>query len=217
VYFSGEDSEYPADELNVHSPHTKGWQSPRFCEYPQEIGFQLVSGTARLSQVQILSHQSKIASKIEIFIGNGLDYNSAQYKRLGYLSLDDNERSSYQARELKTVYLDYSGNFVRLLIHQCHTNKYNLFNQVGIVAVNLLSGDDLNAEGLTDLSAGKSKNLGGYSAQSKSIPSKNTTLNDLSIDMNLDPQTAAKLRVLSEAKNRAVENEDYAMAKQVKS
>merc|ERR1711871_986873 len=95
-----------------------------------------------MGQVQILSHQSKIASKIEIYVGSGSDYHGSKYIRLGYLSLDDNERSSYQARELKTVYLEHVRNFVKLVIHQCHANKYNLFNQVGIVAVNLIGSGD---------------------------------------------------------------------------
>jgi centrosomal protein CEP104 len=34
--------------------------------------------------------------------------------------------------------------------------------------------------------------------------------------MNLDPQTAAKLRLLSDAKSRAINTEDYATAKQIK-
>lgn len=29
VYVSGEDRDYPASELNYHSPKTRGWQSPR--------------------------------------------------------------------------------------------------------------------------------------------------------------------------------------------
>ena len=40
--------------------------------------------------------------------------------------------------------------------------------------------------------------------------------NDLSIDMNLDPQTANKLRQLSDAKAQAVASEDYLTAKQIK-
>ena len=40
--------------------------------------------------------------------------------------------------------------------------------------------------------------------------------NDLSIDMNLDPQTAAKLRQLADAKARAISREDYLTAKQIK-
>jgi centrosomal protein CEP104 len=95
VDVSSEDPGYPADELNVHSPNTRGWQSAKFSEYPQEIGLALDGGEARLTQVQILSHQSKIASKVEIFIGTGSSYRTAEFKRLGYLSLDSNERSQY--------------------------------------------------------------------------------------------------------------------------
>jgi centrosomal protein CEP104 len=195
----------------VHSPHTRGWQSPRFCDYPQEIGLELLSGAAQISQIQLLSHQSKIASKVEIFIGTGSDYLTASFKRLGYMSLDSNERSSFQARELKTVYLDISGNFVRLLVHQCHTNKFNLFNQVGIIAVNLIGGEE---------GGGDARRQGGSGAQSRypgpPVPPANNAFNDLSIDLNLDAQTAAKLKTLSDAKNRAIESEDYALAKQIK-
>ena len=37
VHCSSEDPEFPATELNAHSPHTLGWQSARFCEYPQVL------------------------------------------------------------------------------------------------------------------------------------------------------------------------------------
>ena len=33
--FSGEDERHKAKELNVHGPLVKGWQSQRFCLYPQ--------------------------------------------------------------------------------------------------------------------------------------------------------------------------------------
>ena len=153
VNCTSEDPGYPSDELNVHSPNTRGWQSAKFSEYPQEIGLALDGGEARFTQVQILSHQSKIASKIEIYIGSGSSYQSAQFKRLGYLSLDNNERSQYQARELKTVYIDYSGAYVRLIIHRNYVNKQNLFNQVGIVAVNLLGTSQSGPSGARGLDA----------------------------------------------------------------
>ena len=110
----------------------------RFCPYPQELVFELEYGAAKLNQIQILSHQSKISTKIEIFIGNGNSYTSATYKRLGYLSLDSNERSQYSARELKTVFVDFKGRFVKLLINENHINTHNIYNQVGVVAVSLL-------------------------------------------------------------------------------
>jgi len=236
VHATSEDPSYPAEELNVHSPNTRGWQSVKFCEFPQELGFEIDGGDVKVSQVQILSHQSKIATKIEIFIGAGSSYSSATFKRLGYLSLDSNERSQYQARELKTVYIDNQGRYIRLLVHRNYVNKQNLFNQVGIVAVNLLGADN---GGGGERSSGGALHAAGGGAY-------NNPLNDLSIDMNLDPQTAAKLRLLSDAKvrllthlsrlsespsfllpaaslntpsslqARAVATEDYLVAKQIK-
>lgn len=207
VHATSEDPSYPAEELNVHSPNTRGWQSIKFCEFPQEIGFEIDGGDVRLSQVQILSHQSKIATKVEIFIGQGNSYNTAQFKRLGYLSLDSNERSQYQARELKTVYIDNPGRYIRLVVHRNYVNKQNLFNQVGIVAVNLLGADGGAGGGPQQQLQQHNQAAGG---------AYNNPLNDLSIDMNLDPQTAAKLRLLSDAKARAVATEDYLVAKQIK-
>jgi centrosomal protein CEP104 len=200
VHSSSEDSGYPSSELNAHSPSTRGWQSDRFCQFPQELGFELVKGESKLSQVQILSHQSKIATKIEIFLGQGHDYHSANFKRLGYLSLDSNERSSFQARELKTVYIDQSGRFIKLLIHKNYVNKQNMFSQVGIVALNLLGSEE-------DNSPQDNRNK---------QPLYVNPLNDLSIDMNLDPPTAEKLRLLSDAKAKAVATEDYTTAKKIK-
>lgn len=128
------------------------------------------------------------------------------------MSLDNNERSSYQARELKTVYLDIAGNFVRLLVHQCHTNKYNLFNQIGIVAVNLIG-----AEGGGGDRGSRGRGAGDNGGRRPGAPlAQGNAFNDLSVDLNLDAQTATKLKLLSDAKNRAVENEDYALAKQIK-
>ena len=97
----------------------------RFCEFPQELGLQLAQ-PGRLTQVQLLSHQCKIATKIELFVGDGQSYAEATWRRLGYLSLDDNSRSDYQARELKSVYIDAVGSFLKLLVHKCYMNKHNV-------------------------------------------------------------------------------------------
>ncbi len=35
-FASGEDPDYPATELNYHSPQTKGWQSPRWAILPED-------------------------------------------------------------------------------------------------------------------------------------------------------------------------------------
>ncbi|CAM9367201.1 unnamed protein product, partial [Hapterophycus canaliculatus] len=224
-YCSGEEPEYPVDELNSHSPHTRGWQSPQFCDYPQELGLAW-EAPARVSQVQILSHQSKIATQIELFVGHGDSYESAHFRRLGYLSLDSNERSKYQARELKSVYVDAPGQYLRMLVHKCYINEVNLFNQVGIVAVNLL-GEKLGklAPGALDIPPAP------YGAGPRPLPvhppgnncramgatrSSRTELNDLSFDMNFDPEAAQRIRDIATAKDRAVRAEDYDTAKLLK-
>ena len=227
IHCSGEDPEYPAKELNNHSPHTRGWQSLRFCEYPQEIGLQLLTrGPREVAQLQILSHQSKIASKIEIYVGVGNDYHDASYQRLGHLSLDSNERSSYQARELKTVFLKQNAQFIRLLIHRCHQNKYNLFNQVGIVAINLLGK---SSDGDEDDEYDEHDDVK-VRQQRQKIPQDSESAfdrivngekdakptSDLSAELNLDAEVADKLKKLMTAKNKAVDMEDYILAKQIK-
>lgn len=70
----------------------------RFCEYPQEIGIQFLEGVCLVSQMQFLSHQSKIATRIEIFTGVGNDYFRCPFTRLGYLSLDSNTASGHKVR-----------------------------------------------------------------------------------------------------------------------
>ena len=99
---------------------------------------QFVDGDVSISQVQILSNQSKISTRIELFMGSGPDYLRANFSRLGYLSLDTNERSAYKARELKSVYLKSRGVFMKFVLHKCHVNHLNLHNQVALVALNIL-------------------------------------------------------------------------------
>jgi centrosomal protein CEP104 len=62
----GEDSDYPVTELLDNSPQSRGWQSAKFCEYPQEIILQFTN-IVRLKQIQFLSHQAKISQRIELY------------------------------------------------------------------------------------------------------------------------------------------------------
>ena len=77
VSSSGEDPDFPARELNTHSPQTVGWQSARFCSYPQTIVLQMHDREARVGQLQILAHQSKIPTKIEVIVGHGGEFEAS--------------------------------------------------------------------------------------------------------------------------------------------
>ncbi|KAJ1451288.1 hypothetical protein M885DRAFT_530203 [Pelagophyceae sp. CCMP2097] len=206
---SGADPDFPADELNRHSPHTRGWQSARFCDYPQEVVLELRARSC-LRQVQILSHQHKIATRVELFVGAGArGPEHATWTRLGYLSLDSNERSDFQARELKSVYLECRGRFLKLVVHRCHINRQNLFNQVGLVAVNLLG--EYGGDG-GDEAAPEVVESGAAGPAARRAPDE---VDDLAFDMNVDPRAARQVRALLAAKAAAVAAEDYDAAKRL--
>ena len=90
-----------------------------------------------------------IASKIEFFIGDcpdeNISFETAKYTRLGYIELSSNERTDFRARELKSVHVDAEGTFLKLVVHKNYVNKANLYNQVGLVALNVI-GSNLNEE-----------------------------------------------------------------------
>ncbi|MCO5584071.1 hypothetical protein L7F22_037993 [Adiantum nelumboides] len=66
VFSSGQDENFPASELNKGALG-RGWQSTRFCTYPQEIVIELEC-QSKIASLQILSHEYKIASKVEVFV-----------------------------------------------------------------------------------------------------------------------------------------------------
>nr|XP_020731793.1 centrosomal protein of 104 kDa isoform X4 [Odocoileus virginianus texanus] len=153
VSSSGHEDGFSARELMIHAPTVSGWRSPRFCQFPQEIVLQMVE-RCRIRKLQLLAHQYMIPSKVEFYISESLPeyftpYQAERFRRLGYVSLCDNEKTGCKARELKSVYVDAVGQFLKLIFHQNHVNKYNVYNQVALVAVNIIGdpadfGDESN-------------------------------------------------------------------------
>ena len=136
IYCSGEDPQFPVTELLDPTVNSKGWQSQKYCTYPQEIILQF-QGVINISQLQILSHQSKIASKVELFTFNPnsmptgaarLPLNEIQFQKLGFLTLNSNERSGFQARELKSVTVNQPVALLKMLFHANHQNQFNIEN-----------------------------------------------------------------------------------------
>lgn len=146
----------------IHS----GWQSQRFCVYPQDLIIQFPT-LVKLSQLTFLLHQFKIPRQIELYyfaqhhadvlnrdmgeLGGldqagrlilqlqqqsqgGSDVNPL-FKKLGHFSLDDNMKTNYSARELKTVYVECSCQFLMIRFLKNHPNQQNKFNQVGLVSL----------------------------------------------------------------------------------
>ena len=52
------------------------------------------------------------------------------WQRLGYITFDSNERSNWQARELKSAHVSIVARYIKLTIQQCHNNRKNEHKQV---------------------------------------------------------------------------------------
>ncbi|KAM3922310.1 centrosomal protein of 104 kDa [Leptodactylus fuscus] len=227
VSSSGHEDGFSAKELMVHAPTVSGWRSPRFCQYPQEIVIQMVE-RCRIRKLQLLAHQYMISSKIEFYISESLPeyftpYQTERFRRLGYVALSDNEKTSYKARELKSVYVDAVGQYLKLIFHKNYTNRYNLYNQVALIAINII-GDpvDYNEENLPtrdkliDQYLGSSLEDTAIDASYTGKPDAISPLDDLAFDMYQDPEVAQIIRKLDEKKQEAVHHEHYDYAKKLK-
>ncbi|XP_025081009.1 centrosomal protein of 104 kDa-like isoform X2 [Pomacea canaliculata] len=226
VHASGEDDVHKAGDLNYHGPLAQGWQSSRFCLYPQDIVVQLEE-ISRIRKIQILSHQYLIPTKIEFFVGDVPDgtpllLENARYTRLGYVSLSDNEKTGFKARELKSVHVDAVGRYLRLNIHKNHINKHNLYNQVGIVAINVI-GDEVRKPGdindpdlFIDVNDNRAVDRDPILDGLFNKPDYISPLDDLAFDMYQDPEIAQIIRKLERKKQEAVLQERYDYAKRLK-
>ncbi|XP_067873622.1 centrosomal protein of 104 kDa isoform X2 [Heterodontus francisci] len=225
---SGHEDGYNSNELMVHAPTVNGWRSPRFCLYPQEIVLQMVE-RCRIRKLQLLAHQYLISTKIEFYISDSLpdhlgSHDVDRFRRLGYVSLSDNQKTGFKARELKSVHVDAIGQYLKLTFHKNHVNRYNLYNQVALVAVNIL-GDPVEYSE-TSTTTTKDKLIDHYLGCSPDDPALDGTyfskseiispLDDLAFDMYQDPEVAQIIRKLDEEKHEAVKHERYDFAKKLK-
>ncbi|XP_048581640.1 centrosomal protein of 104 kDa isoform X2 [Nematostella vectensis] len=236
VHCSGADEGHSAKELEVHSPTTSGWQSSRFCLYPQEIVLQISKvQPLRVRKLQVLSHQYLVATRIEVFVGRvpsgqPVSLLTCKYKRLGYVGLSDNESTQFKARELKSIHLDAEGQFIKLLVHKNYVNRYNLYNQVGLVAVNVIADvpeivpadphDPDPIKGIDSIVDSYMKPESQFSGDpiwgKINRPEYVSPLDDLAFDMYQDPETANLIRKLEAKKKEAVQQERYDFAKKLK-
>ena len=129
-------------------------------------------------------------------------------RRLGHLSFDPNTASGHQARELKSVHVNVDAAILRVVVHKCHVNKLNIYNQVGIVAVNII-GEAISP---TDPGWGG----GGGNLAPGPRPARGAGMADMAIDLDVDPVTAVKIREIHALKDDAVAREDYDEAKRLR-
>ncbi|XP_037334389.2 centrosomal protein of 104 kDa isoform X1 [Pungitius pungitius] len=228
VNSSSHEDIFSAKELMVHAPTVNGWRSSRLCSYPQYVTLQLAE-RCRVRKLQLLGHQYLIPSKVEFHIGDTLPETSGsafpgQLRRLGYVSLSDNEKTGFKARELKSVHVDAIGTYLRITFHRNHVNHYNHHNQVALVAINVL-GDSLDGNAFNTIPS-REQLIEQYLNSTQLEAALDTTfmgkcesfspLDDLAFDMYQDPEVANIIRLLDQKKQEMVQREKYEQAKNLK-
>ncbi|XP_019126423.1 centrosomal protein of 104 kDa isoform X1 [Larimichthys crocea] len=228
VNSSSHEDNYSAKELMVHAPTVNGWRSSRLCSYPQHITLQLVE-RSRVRKLQLLAHQYLIPAKVEFHIGDTLPETCTpgfpgQLRRLGYVSLSDNEKTGFKARELKSVHVDAIGTYLRITFHRNHVNGYNQYNQVALVAINVL-GDYLDGNAFNTIPS-REQLIEHYLNSTQLEAALDTTfmgkcesispLDDLAFDMYQDPEVAHIIRLLDQKKQDMVRQEKFEQAKNLK-
>ncbi|KAM8863694.1 centrosomal protein of 104 kDa isoform 2-T2 [Spinachia spinachia] len=228
VNSSSHEDNFSATELMVHAPTVNGWRSSRLCSYPQYVTLQLVE-RSRVRKMQLLGHQYLIPSKVEFHIGDTLPESSSsafpgQLRRLGYVSLSDNEKTGFKARELKSVHVDAIGTYLRITFHRNHVNHHNHHNQVALVAINVL-GDSSDGNAFNTIPS-REQLIEQYLNSTQLEAALDTTfmgkcesispLDDLAFDMYQDPEVANIIRLLDQKKREMVQREKYEQAKNLK-
>lgn len=151
-----------------------------------------------------------------------------QYSFIRYVQLSDNEVAGYKARELKTIHIDSEGDYIKIQVHKCHINPLNLYNQVGVVAVNFLGevieteyiirmmGDDLRLRyGIDDIGETVSGMDIVKGLINRTQPVENE-MDDLNAVFAKDEEIRNMLRAVDKAKEDAISDERYTQAKSLK-
>ena len=64
------------------------------------------------------------------------------YQKVGYFQFDDNQSTDFQTREMKSVFLDVTTQYLKFVLYQPYQNRMNIFDQTGLVSVSVL-GDPI--------------------------------------------------------------------------
>ena len=188
-----------------------------------------------LSQIQVLSHEFAIASRIELFI---LEIpittlvpavEDVEFKRLGHFSLSSNESNHWQSRELKSVFVDVRAGLLKFVLHSPHKNSLNSRGKVGLISIRCL-GDEDGEEGIMEGSISASPALiSGVDSISRELVVEcesewKEAINSLNPELAKTIQeridflmkSGASILDLETRKLHAVETENYDEAKKLK-
>ncbi|XP_055596742.1 centrosomal protein of 104 kDa isoform X2 [Uranotaenia lowii] len=221
VFASDEDSDYPASELNSHSPTVHGWRSnPASPVTPKEIVLRFFN-PARIVRIQVLAHQHFIPERIELWIHYSSKSapstpSSQSFEYMGFVALSDNSNTNYTSRELQSVTVSPKvGSHLKLRLGPPHVNEFNSDNQVALLAINIL-GEELSSEDLASIQSNASL----LNASPANLETLNSSLSsvcdDLSYSMYVEESICDVVRLMETLKVQAVQDERFEYARKLK-
>ncbi|CAI2384678.1 unnamed protein product [Moneuplotes crassus] len=203
IYSSGEDPEHPVTQLLSTNPQNKGWETPKFSDFPHEIIFQFTN-IAKVTQIQFLVHEYKIPTSISLFyympegpevLSSKVRLTDIKFQNMGEVEFADNENSDFKARELKSVTMSSACLLLKMRINSCYNNHLNMFHQAGVIAINM---------------------LGEVFALPNILPAQEASGGRFEDEMQYDPSVITKLKALYIAKDKAVASMNYEEAISIK-
>ena len=203
---SSQDNQHPLRELKKGlAGH--GWQSSRFCQYPQYMYVQF-SQPVLIKRIDMVLHETNISSMIKFYSYVPKDkdeyisnYKQAKYDYIGFIRTDNNERSNFEARESRKIYINSKSLFLKLEFEKNYFNNYNLFNQIGILKLEFF-GDYLPY-------------IGGSNKNNRLIL-KHALEKKYENDMDLETICGQQLNELKKQMNYNIEIENYLECKEIK-
>ena len=204
-----EDNEHPLREL-FKGLKGVGWFSSRFSQFPQEIYIQF-SQPVLLRQINMVIHEKNIPEQIKFYtyfpdknnelIGN---YHNVHYKYIGFIKMDNNERSQFRARESRKVYVNTKSLFLKIELGRNYINQYNVFNQVGLM--------NLDFFGVYLPPIGKNMKNNQFILKHAVRKDNNNPISDQALEDICGPE----LKDLKEKMDYNIKTENYIECKQIK-
>lgn len=203
---SSEEEQHPLRELKK-GLSGQGWQSSRFGQYPQYIYIQF-SQPVLVKKIELVLHETNIPTMIKFYsyipkhkdeyISN---YKEVKYDYIGFIKTDNNERSNFEYRESRKIYINSKSLFLKLELEKNHFNKFNLFNQIGLLKLDFF-GDYLPY-------------IGGNTNNNKLIL-KHVVKKNYQNDIDLEKICGQKLTELKKQMNYNIQIENYMECKEIK-
>lgn len=212
VYATSQTDQNPGSNIINSSPYSLGWISAPNAPMPQELVLDFGT-TVSLTQLQFVSHQTKIPAEIILSIASDTsNWRIANFQELTDFRFSDNHQNNYKAREMRSATISNTKTrFLKLTITKAHPNRFNRGNQVGLVSV--------IAQGMEDSKDGGDPEISRLEREKKdAIDSENYALAQRIKDkITILQENRTRLIELARMKDEAVRNEDFVLAQRIKS